>query len=437
MGLETLGKHAVYPLALLVTGCGVLSGGYVEVSKNEKTSISYYEPEEGWQFAQATSQVLQALRLEASRGRIASAGGLIPLTAIIGYKTVRNQSPNAIAALLATGAAVYGTRDYILAPRYERIYSRAEKAVNCAIGEYAAAQTSGGPRILPERVRAYAALRALNYQIKQIENSYGADAENYREELAYLTSVANATDIYANGPMYAQSGLLYKAVLRIISQANQQIADDQPNLAEDKALFGAQFAKSNAPSVPATSGVLKQFEQSEQLLTVGPAVTPGAAAVTVTEEERKRIKALKPVNDALKMSYEAVTKYTESSKKALPPPPLTYAANYDACVYEQIAGARPPLLRPLTLGANDADQGTSKSVSDSKPVWVAVSGGVGNIVASVLNPPEKNPPIARVMSTATGPVVQVTVDANTPANTYEIIVKDDAGTMKQFSVIKN
>ncbi|MGG1948266.1 glycoside hydrolase family 75 protein [Trinickia sp. NRRL B-1857] len=432
---------------LLVNGCAALQGGYVTSNYGDlpRGSLISYGPDEAAEFAVHAQQVVAQMRAQAAQGRIYSESGLIPLAALIAFEGFRRGSGIGIAAMAAGGGAVYGVREYVLAPRYERIYSRAEAAIQCARTTYAVATA---PAL--ERRLALASGEAAQHALTSASDALGktktillrlgvddnlqstASAEEWLDDLYAQKS---QWDAYIEAPLSQQNALLFKAVHLIIAQTNQQIADDQPTIQEDRSLIGGAFKVSGVqPAGRQPQNAPPSITVPEKLAS---ALAAASAPATASHFEQQRETA----NEALLAADTAVRLYIATAKKITSSSTTYGPADYSGCAYQQLTGTRPAIAPPMELGVNDADSNTTKTTVVGRTVSVTISGGTAPIVASLLDEPQKDQsgaalpvPQPRVESLSTGPVVRVDIPIGTPDESYTVIVKDAAGTLKQFVV---
>lgn len=397
-------------------------------SEKAPRSLIDYTPEEAEDFAIQAQRVVTLYRAEAAEGRVYSASALIPLSAFIAYKGLVGSATKAIAALTAGGAAIYATRNYLLAPRYERIYTRAEAAIQCARGEYAVAEMAIGFRRVPDLVRdaveqAFTNADGELTKLDPMARAAKVSIQPLRDQLNQARRDKWAADAYLEGGLRAHKAALFKAVHLIIAQANEQIAGDQPTIADDKALFGSAFTLPTSLHTPSGMQTLAA-PNSEQLYS--------AQQSAFQLQWEAAAQAIKTANDK-------VVLYAHAAQQFPPPQSIAGAANYGGCTYQQLTGVRPALTPPLTVGAADADANQTFSVTASAPVSVALSGGTpSSYAAAIADPPAAggaSAPVAKIELRSGIAFVVVTVDSSTPKDrTFKVVVTDGAGTLKQFYV---
>jgi len=445
------GRICGMPLAsvsvLLLSACGVMHGGYITQPNDTRIvhqSLIDYEPEEAPQFAQDTQKVLATLRQEAASGRIYSATGLIPLAGLIAYKSFTQSGSANIAALIFGGGALYGAREYALAPRFEKIYSRAEAAIQCTRAEYAVAKLSVDVREIDPGLAAQVAT-----SIAQAKESVAkVETTSTRIALSGVLSMYQqkklVADAYLDGPLRQQKALLFKAVLLIIAQANRQIVDDQPTIAEDRSLFGGAFSSAGLPvKPPATDFTQPQFLANfaeAPLKKDGTEMgTQNAAPVDTEKVKNEKGKIDRAITD-LKLVEKNIQDYVSAANAYPPAANMTFQSNYAGCAYEQVSGSRvalgQPFGPPLSLGANDADQGKTFELTAAGTVLVPISGGTPQYLVSIarISGTGSDLPSARITSLATGAVVEIGNASVRENGEFQVYVRDSAGALKQFKI---
>ncbi|CAI8855774.1 MULTISPECIES: hypothetical protein [Burkholderia] len=394
-------------------------------------SLIDYTPEEAEDFAIQAQRVVALYRAEAAGGRVYSASGLIPLSAFIAYKGLIGSATKTIAALTAGGAAVYATRNYLLAPRYERIYTRAEAAIQCARSEYAVAEMAIGARHVPDDVhdaveQAFTAADSELMKLDSMAKKAKVSIQPLRDQLTKARRDKWAADAYLEGGLRAHKAALFKAVHLIIAQANEQIAEDQPTIADDKALFGSAFTLPTSLRTPSATQTLALPSDTKYALDTDTQKT------ALQTQWNAAAQAIKTANDK-------VVLYVQAAQQFPPPQSIAGATNYGGCAYQQLTGVRPALTQPLTLGAADADSNQTFPVTTSTPVSVAISGGTPSSYAvAIADPPTAAgaiAPSAKIELRSGIAFVVVTVGSSTPKDrAFKVVVTDGTGTLKQFYV---
>jgi hypothetical protein len=338
------------------------------------------------------------------------ATGLIPLAAIVGFRTAQDLSTTATAELATAALAGYGLSQFLIQPSRLVVYDRGFSAISCALGLYA---EENGRTIArnAEYGRFLAALQVFKRELK-----------SKREELAMI-------------PLQPEEKRVSSRALADLENRADTMAEDiqirfSANLDGYLAAAAQRIESEINTSITSTALALTALNPQIQTILRAP---PVESKNTAPSDAMKSFFGMpKAAPDKLTSAFELLKQAYDETLEAAGTAPAT-AADFSKCTVGVVQAQAAPPEQPLMLGNGNVEQGTTKELNEAESLRVQLFGGRPPFDVKLL--PGDGKVSAMILQSSSVYMVIVEKKGAAKGAAYTVIVTDAAGALREFKVV--